>query len=1660
MERLDNITIGHIITAPPVQTVIRLEQGRADAASVTSTFVVTAEVAGHLDVLAGLLSKPHGAGCFVQGDFGSGKSHFLAVLAAVFDRSPAAQPIAASQPALGKIAAGPRLLAVDISLVHFRGATPLERIVFSAVETALRRCGHTAALSPLAEFINNLRRFAADPALARDLAAEAGVEPADLGRFFDERPRDAYTAGLRFLERRGLPSPDRLIADRGELFNRAMAAVRDAGFGGMVLLIDELSEFLRSKPDPAALNDDARMLQFLGERSQTEPVWILAALQESVERTGDIAQATLRKIKDRYPFRFHLSTVHIRGLIEQRLAPRADGADQHLLAVFESLRRRFPAFTGDYALFRAVYPLHPETLALLEGLSDLFSQHRGIVDFVHSRIAGDPGRGIESMLCRSCLELLAPDAIYEHFAPRLMEISSMNAYVRHVVPHFDRLIESLFSDEADRRLLMRIVRILVLYAIHPAGRPVTARKLAELVCCALSEDDPEANAQYVAEVLLDPLAAQSGFLTRQAAKSGRAADAAYQISVREDNTKTLRSRIEQRMKDTRPDDSRIARLPLAAFDVPGIWPGGALAADGVETARLWRQSTRRIRAVYVDDETAGEAAGRRIAHDLAAGRIDAAIAFVFGDTAFSCDHTAVWRIRFGAGGAPRPLLEYHAAAALCAELRPSNPAEGPLIPACRDAYERLAPAAREALIELVYAGHFDDEALDMRLEPAARQVRHFERLLDIALQAACERRYPRFAEIAPRCPITVVTLRRILDECIIPGSIPGRQAREKGLAESLEGIAAPLGLIELRGGSYTLSPNPSAHPFLNYLFGLIRPAEPTPLQDVVGELRAGPFGLTADLAVFVLVCLAHSGLLQLRRGGKAAPIDYLRSLSLEGVDSVCAGELLAAADREYLVSQCGFLAPPGEGWSSFGLRHQREAWQTLLKLAPQLRRTVEELSRQVQEAAQYSALRAFDLDAIGRGAAALATVLDEVMTSYGAREGLERFLAAWRASGLSAADIERLKAMNRFFSRSAQEFIYLAHYLKHRSCEAAAAADERLAGLRAVCLGFLQAPETALEDDGERLRRTFEEFRAAYADTYRAAHDAYNRSRRPPAIPRHARRGFDCLRRLAAIDRLEPPQFVQNLFDELDAPAAGICNRDPGETLMRAPVCDCGFAVGDRPPERKRLDPAAAVEQGLSHYLRLLRQPEMIEAIAARAFALADEDKAAARRLTALKTALETDTAAPAAFLDALDDETARDLKAALAGAAPITTRRLADLTAVLAGRRLTKGSILGKVDEWLAAAAETDMILIDGADNGRAPEGAVGPFWWPFVHRSAAAPRPPTVSDAEAEAAAAACEKAFPAQSLAPAFSRLSAAELASFCAEEPVHLGAIEFAWRALAERVLRGDGGREPLAAASRLCSQRHAETLRKRLSVLEKCRALSVRELPLRLTARLAAAEAAHDPWATREMGAAAAAFAESLAAGAAAWLESLPVVTAVDTAGAPVVVVFDAVAADVWIAAFDEARMAGILDYAWARLASAPRTTAALQALFGLAEREDPADILPARGVDYFTVKGSEKAPLTDLCAFSAGRAAVVRINAFDRAAHGKGGMRLHDMPAALAAMLNRHIRPLAALCAAQKRRLIVTADHGVSWNGETLSHGKGDVFEEAVFTASPAASSG
>ncbi|MBD3316882.1 MAG: hypothetical protein GF344_13930 [Chitinivibrionales bacterium] len=1642
--------IGDLIEVPPVETVIRLDEARSDAPRVTSTFALTSDVSAHLHVISRALALPTGKGYFLQGDFGSGKSHFLAAVSAWLAGMGTPSSTSHTPKGLAELAAsGKRFVVATVSLVNYRSSTSLERILAEAMEQALRDHGIEAVLSPLTMFRSRFEEIISERDLAQSFEKATDGKSMDLAAWFSRAPGEAYASCTRFLKREGVALPESLVDDRQTVFERAVTLAKECGLDGVVLMIDELSEFFRSKPDASQLNEDARTLQLVGELANRHPLWIVAAVQESIERTGDIASATFRKIKDRFPVKFMLSRLHIRELIAMRLVKKKPGADEHIYHIYDDYRKNFSSFTCEWNEYRDIYPIHPSTLALLEGLGPLFSQHRGIVDFVHARLAGDPSRHIEGALGRPAAELVAPDRIYEHFEPRLFEFSSFNIYPRHVVPHLDEVIDATIDEPEDRVLAKRLVRMLVLYAIHPTATTPNARDLAELSGCMLFSPDSDAAALFVAGGLLDPLVDQSPYLTKDMTDTDPL-HAVYRVSTEEDSGKVLRARIRKTMEEIKPTDSRRVLIPLRELEASAAWPGSAFFDEPSDRTFTWRLTTRRASIGFVSGDSDNSMTNSintlvREAHG------DCGVLVCFGPPPRVPSHTAVWRI--GVPGPNQELLsEYLAVRMVRDSLSSSNPAEAPLIPLADDAIRRLKPSAHEAVLDTVYAGFFTDK--NMTVEPAVLKMQRFDRLVEIAGTFLLEKRFPNFAQIAPKLlPPSPRIYENLHEGFVVPGAVKLGDARSRGITDALDSIASPLGLVEVRSGTYRLSPNPESHRFLAYLFELLSPVGPTPLHELIRALRTGPYGVPEDMTCFTLAALAHSGLLSLTSGKRALPIEFIRPQTVVRADAVAPGELLSQADREFLIAECPFLAPPA-GFGAFGLRLQRDVWQTVQKRKRQLENLIPEIEARIRAAGDFSAFDTFDFDSVRGLLRILTELVDEIKISYGAREGLERFLAAWRRLGLSAEDLQRVSRLNRFLSRHAEQFVFISHYLRSRSVENAQACNQEVAEEYHRTMEYLADPRVGVvHDEGAGLSTAFDRFREIYARYYEGEHRRYHKEFEAPTLTKHEQRGVEKLRKLSSIRCLDRPPSLEKLLALVDGGNSRACRRKVPEELLRSPVCACGFIVGDRPDHPSIENPGASIEKCLRGYFAILSAPTVLEGLAARAYALRDTGPDAAKGLKRLADYLTGEEPASLnRLMDMLDNQSIEELDRALSNTTVVEDRSLPTLTSRLSGRRLPPSKVRAELESWLGRAPEDAVLSIGGAPGVREEPRIDDTGWWGLLHpdlRGTAAidewrPRP----DIEQ-----ALESRFPSVKIRERLDTLDADRIARFLANEPVHTKAMGEAWRLLTERVLLRRANCSIPSESSHVYPDQAALWAR-RLKALRSVIELDRAEAPRYLALRVHCAWILHDPLATDNIRRLAMRRIQETAERAEDWLCSLDSVEPFEDTESLLLVIVDAMAPDIWLECAEVLRRE-TPGYAtqWHRLEGDPMTVSALRNMFAVAPDHDPTDALAERGIAYHTLSGMEQQPAHEIIGdLPPHEGIVVRFTLLDRAVH-TGEARLCDLPARTARLFTEHIPGLVAACRHAERSCILTSDHGLTLERDGLVHGKGGVFERAIVRA-------
>jgi hypothetical protein len=204
---------------------------------------------------------------------------------------------------------------------------------------------------------------------------------------------------------------------RGEYFQALEEALSAQQCDTIFIAIDELSLFLSAR-EHRALQADAAWLQFLGQRATRStvcPLHILATLQKTVEGIGDLEAYSLSQIRDRFTT-LPLSLAHIPSFIERRLIIRKNENTLQCVCCksYDELQKALPRLDFGRDEWKQLYPFHPATVVLLENvMARFFSRTRSAALFC-ARAALEHLENNEDATTR-----VLPDALFDYIAPEL-----------------------------------------------------------------------------------------------------------------------------------------------------------------------------------------------------------------------------------------------------------------------------------------------------------------------------------------------------------------------------------------------------------------------------------------------------------------------------------------------------------------------------------------------------------------------------------------------------------------------------------------------------------------------------------------------------------------------------------------------------------------------------------------------------------------------------------------------------------------------------------------------------------------------------------------------------------------------------------------------------------------------------------------------------------------------------------------------------------------------------------------------------------------------------------------------------------------------------------------------------------------------------------------
>jgi len=875
--------------------------------------------------------------------------------------------------------------------------------------------------------------------------------------------------------------------------------------GGLLLVIDELSELLRSHPDAQRFTEDIRFLQFMGEWAMGHRFVVVAAMQEAIEHTGDLEHSLYRKIKDRYGLRLRLTPAHVHDLIANHVLVKQPGYEAATEQLARHLASAVPDAPVPFDQLCRIYPLHPATLELLDEVRDRFSQTRGVVDFVCTQLGGHPQREVAPFLDREWGELVTPDAIVDHFEDVLQLQPEFLPIAQRLLPWYERHLPELFDKPGQRRLAERLLRLLVVVHLSPSRDGMDADEASGWLLFAATRIDPTRNRAIVERVL--QRLAREGRYVRQV--RGR-----FALDLQDDGAAVLDRLLQRELAELPGPDALFEQLGRT------LGRGGRNDFNPLAAPRD-RWQPRTVKWSFHDRDYA---------------------VFVGNGEPPPADGPALC-VRLPWGDAPP--------ADGCHTVRP-KPAE--MTPALRElaALVRLRERPLNPEVARLLASRVEQRlplfAMQLRQSYAeaalVRPDRAGERGLPLGPTDGLEpwfdahalwmlrRQYPAFEKHGPgHGPLPREAYREFVRHAMREDVGAARAPR--WVQTIREAYLVPMRLLSRQGNRYTVPARLDRNDLVRRLLPLV---EQGATMDVVYEHMAAPvFGLVEDQIHLLLVLLLVTGELDILQGQRSYRELFETQPKPRAYDRIAPGTALGEDQLQSLDRLCeGLRVSRPDTWT---VNTQRRAVRAIRGALDASAADLRKLQARLGAGSELT-------DAIERYARQVAALRHDRSDL----EGFEQFLyQAGSATGFLArhADLVQLPAR---VDRQLPELRRYAHLFKQPGL-----AD--LAGELGTAPGLEQG--AAVDDWLRRARETHE----AYKTKYAAAHEAWWSERRespvwtwqPPRIApcRHVGLGprlleLETLRRQAQQQRcarlvdLEFQTRCSCGFDGETSPAAGL----------------------------------------------------------------------------------------------------------------------------------------------------------------------------------------------------------------------------------------------------------------------------------------------------------------------------------------------------------------------------------------------------------------------------------------------------------------------------------------------------------------------------------------
>lgn len=462
------------------------------------------------------VAEGEGQGFWFQADFGVGKSHLLASTAILAvggapawerlkdreDADKAAGPGRRLDTLWRKKVEGRKVFPIVFSLEGCggtEGRTLVDFVLSEAQDTFALRQGrplavyreeHLARLflkEHQAVFRDPLRTFLADERLMRGLPAYQYDELIAALKNPDGQ-RDAGRVLLAFYRHQKLDP--QVPTEPGERLERAVRDILESGYQGVLVVIDEMSEYLRRTPQANAADEDCLLLlSNTLPHTRGLPVWTLVAAQMAHNNPKKIIAPDRLRLEP-----LEHKAQRFRDIVVQRTRTVTDGAA--VKVYFDGYRTLVPWVKETVQEdFEAAFPFPPEAIDILRRISAKLTGTRSTIGFLHralQRAVEDRAKDLVP-LWRVFEDLMSYNetpstassggvSIPSQFPEAVAALRSAQGILAHIT-------DGHLSRPQNRQRAERILNTLFLYHIAGLTDALRTDQILNAVCDLKPQDD-------------------------------------------------------------------------------------------------------------------------------------------------------------------------------------------------------------------------------------------------------------------------------------------------------------------------------------------------------------------------------------------------------------------------------------------------------------------------------------------------------------------------------------------------------------------------------------------------------------------------------------------------------------------------------------------------------------------------------------------------------------------------------------------------------------------------------------------------------------------------------------------------------------------------------------------------------------------------------------------------------------------------------------------------------------------------------------------------------------------------------------------------------------------------------------------------------------------